>query len=185
MSQKTRDAFIISLISLAIISLILILANFSAESTGRLVALMCAMGIVGFAHVVAAYNLRKEEIQAEKEIELASLGVLKKRPDDRTILYNSPTSKVSTRGMIRLTEHLELPKQDLVDFIAGSMEKGGPGLSITQWKSRGWDQTKVENLLDFMYELELITPRENGRACHYLRVTTPNEVLRIISLNSL
>lgn len=54
-------------------------------------------------------------------------------------------------------------------FVRTALKPDGPGLGIGKWKSEmKWKQEDIESILDFLADIEVITPRQNGRACEWV-----------------
>lgn len=141
-------------------------------------------GAIGYAfysyHVIKVtyeHELRKAEIEATRKIV--------NPPSTRIIPVNSVPSRRVSNGLIQLTDDLVLSKNALIEFLSESIKPNGIGLTISKWKlERGWDQTTVEKLLDYLAKMQIITPRSNGRACEYLdKNISVIELLKKISLS--
>lgn len=152
--------------------------------------LMTIMLLILSGYIINLYHRYQEiVIDAYTEIEIARFesegiqGILDPTEKTRVIPVNTQ-NRVIQSGQIQLTNHLVMPKQQLVDFVTESTN--GFGLAISKWKSeRGWDQKQLERLLDYMGELNLVTKRTNGVACIYTDAYRPEEVLKAISENAM
>lgn len=147
--------------------------------------------MLGFAIVYGFYSYKIAlidaqvalvEIENEAKIkQTQTLTMPQEKEEVRLIPFN--TRQSTNKGEdIRLTENLVLPKKQLITFVTKSLQDNGPGLAIGRWKKEGWDQTVVEQLLDYMHSIGLVTERANGRVCTYTQNYEPAEVLRRISI---
>jgi hypothetical protein len=77
----------------------------------------------------------------------------------------------------------EISQRRVIEFVVESLKPNGAGLVVSRWKAdQHWDQVIVEQMLDYLADLGLITPRSNGRACSWLDESLrPADVLRLIS----
>jgi hypothetical protein len=89
----------------------------------------------------------------------------------------------STEPIVVTRQGYEIAMRRVNEFVVEALKPGGVGLVVSRWKTdRHWDQAIVELMLDYLSDLELITPRSNGRACSWLNESMrPADVLRIIS----
>jgi hypothetical protein len=56
----------------------------------------------------------------------------------------------------------------VIGFVGRALSPNGPGLAIGRWKSEeGWAQRDVENMLDYLARIGVITERQNGKACQW------------------
>lgn len=68
-----------------------------------------------------------------------------------------------------------LSPEDIVDFVCESMRNSRLRLRIGDWKKMpGWDQRKVEAMIDFLSEAGLVTPRSRGRASRWIATEARN-----------
>jgi hypothetical protein len=89
----------------------------------------------------------------------------------------------STEPIVVTRQGYEIAMRRVNEFVVEALRPNGVGLVVSRWKTdRHWDQAIVELMLDYLSDLELITPRSNGRACSWLNESIrPADVLRIIS----
>ena len=147
--------------------------------------------LLGFSLVYGYYSYRLAIIDAQVDIaqfeadaKVAQTQTLVKEPDKpdvRIIPFNTRTSTNSGKD-IKLTNELSMPKSKLIEFISKSLEDNGPGLAIGRWKKEGWDQVVIENLLDYLNTIGIVTPRANGRVCEYTGDYDLPDILRKISI---
>lgn len=136
------------------------------------------------------YDYRMYAVEAQTEIERARIDaemeqtrtLVEPQVKPRVIPFNSSQSTLIHSGTIRLTEALSIPKNDLIQFVTESVRDDGVGLVISKWKNDlGWDQSRLENLLDWLHQIGLITERSSGRSCEYTGKYSATELLKIIS----
>jgi hypothetical protein len=136
-----------------------------------------------YSYKIALIDGEGEVRLAEQETKVAQTQTLVRQPENaevRIVPFN--TRRSSNNGDdIQLTDRLSLPKKKLIEFITQSIADDGPGLAIGKWKKNGWDQVVLEQLLDYMHSIGLVTERANGRACEYTNDYTPTDILRSIS----
>ena len=99
------------------------------------------------------------------------------------IPFNTKNTVIHS-GKVILTSNLELTKNQLADFAVRSINSD-IGLAISKWKKEGWDQEIIERLLDFLWNIGLVTERTNGRACVYTGEYRPEHVLRVVTQNAI
>ena len=112
----------------------------------------------------------------------------------RPIVHNSrgasPTNTADTthdtierEPVVVTRQGYEIAKRRVIEFVTESLKPNGVGLVVSRWKTeQHWDQAIVEQVLDYLYDLDLITQRQNGRACSWLRDDIAStQVLRIIA----
>lgn len=139
---------------------------------------------IGFAYgigLVYLARIRKWEIDARKDIALARL-------EQRNIVVNKREMATDARPIESSADEItaisgkKIDKKKLVEFVTEALNPGGIGLAIGQWKKReGFNQSDIEDILDYLADLGLCTPRQNGRACEWMRGYKMQEVLRIIA----
>ena len=155
----------------------------------RMFSFILFIGSLWLGYAIYQYFALTEELAADVEIAKANAEIEQTRllstqkTKDRIIPVNTqvPRVPVFNDDQIQLTDSLSLTKEKLTEFITRSTQSD-IGLKISLWKKEGWDQIVVEKLLDYLCVLGIVTPRENGRACEYVKPNiAPHEVLREIS----
>lgn len=113
-----------------------------------------------------AFSVRMEELEIEKS------KIAAEKPAIRPIISNVPVRsdhRISPRGK-RIKVSL------LKDFINRFEEIG---LAISKWKFEpGWSQGDIENILDWLADLNLVTPRRIGVECQWTQDITRGNVAR-------
>ena len=140
--------------------------------------------IKSFYDYVRTTSRDTTEIEIEKEKTEQSRLAFEPTQRAQFIPFNTKNKIVYSSGKIKLTENLELTKDQLSSFVTNSID-GDIGLTISRWKREGWEQEVLERLLDYLHSIELVTERTNGRACVYTGDYTPEYVLRVISQHAI
>ena len=141
---------------------------------------------LSFAIAYAHYSYRFTVVDAQFQLELAEIQAKypnenKKSQDNiRIIPFNTRRQPID-KNQIVLNDNLTIDKKKLIEFVTESLRKNGLGLAIGKWKSAGWDQKTIEEILDYMHSLNLVTARANGRACIYTGEYDSTYVLRKIA----
>lgn len=114
-------------------------------------------------------QLDNERVQIE-----ASIPPVRPIITNRNIVRDEP--KIVTK------RDAQIEKRRVIEFVTESLKSDGIGLVVSKWKNeRKWDQTIVESILDYLSDLNMITPRQNGRACEWLDAYRPQDVLKRIA----
>jgi hypothetical protein len=141
--------------------------------------------MLGFACVYMYYSYKFEVLDAQTDIEIKRIEALenplKVKEKQIQIVPMNTRRQLNNGDDIMLGEGIKINKKMLIEFVTSSLEEGGPGLAIGKWKAGGWDQKVVEDILDYMGELSLVTERANGRACQYTGDYDSSYVLRTIA----
>lgn len=139
---------------------------------------------------ISAFRIYDQRMILKAEIEIARIQASVPVIEPTPVIVRPTTEIPINRPVLNNNDALvsvngtRVYKSKLQDFISRSLTDNQMGLSIGQWKGNGWSQPDLEKLLDFMASIGLVTPRQNGRACAYTRVFTPDEVLNAIYLNA-
>jgi hypothetical protein len=126
------------------------------------------------------YELELQHKQLDNERVQIEANIPQVRPiiTNRNVVRDEPKIKTS-RG-------IEIEKRRVVEFVTESLRHDGIGLVVSKWKNdRKWDQAIVESILDYLSDLEFITPRQNGRACEWLDEYRTEDVLKEIANDQL
>ena len=151
--------------------------------------ILCLLTGAGYYY----YDYKVYEINAATEIEIERIAaeaeqtktLARPREKTRIIPFSASHTKLVHAGQIQLTDSLTMQKQDLIQFITESTRPDGIGLAISRWKNdMGWDQGKVESLLDYFASIGLVTDRTPGKACSYTGGFSAPELLKVISENA-
>lgn len=139
--------------------------------------------IKSFYDYVMMESQGKVDVEIEKEKTEQAKSTFEPTKRTRVIPFNTK-SKIVYSGKVKLTENLELTKDQLSDFAIKSINSDIK-LAISKWKKEGWDQELIERLLDFLYSIGLVTERASGRACIYTGDYTPEYILRKVTQNAI
>lgn len=137
--------------------------------------------VYGVWLVYTAY-LRKLEVDARVQIALARLEqksiIVNRREMATEIERPAPTPD----SVIVTMKGARLSKKKVIEFVTRALDPDGPALGIGKWKSEeGWAQSDIENVIDYLSDLGMCTPRQNGRASEWLRGYRAEEALRVIA----
>ena len=131
------------------------------------------MGVLMLGFVIAYmyYSYKFELLDAQTEVEIERINAqrnpLNAKEKEIKLVPLNTRRQTNNGDDIMLHNGIKIDKKMLIEFVSTSLEEGGPGLAIGKWKSAGWDQKVVEDILDYMTAIGLVTERANGRACQY------------------
>jgi hypothetical protein len=141
--------------------------------------------MLGFTIAYMYYSYKFELLDAQTDIEIqrieAQANPLGVQERQIQIIPMNTRRQVNNGDDIMLGDGIKINKKMLITFVTNSLEPDGPGLAIGKWKAAGWDQKVVEDILDYMSTIGLVTERANGRACQYTGDYDSAYVLRTIA----
>lgn len=139
-------------------------------------------------------NARQIEIELETEQTRADTEYLRVQstiPIPRPIMTNRNVVETTELNNVQssaradfivTTDGVEIEKKRLIDFLLEAVKPGGIGLVVSKWKlEKKWEQELIEDILDYLAQLEFITQRQNGRACQWIGNFSVPQILKKIA----